>query len=263
MTITRNLRLGLAGMLILSLLPFLNDSGYAGSRRLLRCQQLAPNAAPAPDAREQPVAAPKDAPTKPVETASTPIPVQAAPIVSQAGAISASPIVNYGVSLDKLTGEECYSLNGAETSRRRAFRAIAAHGRDDSRKDSVPDDSAKLSCTLIGSEDDRRRALAGLDDPRLQDFRSRILVQDYAPDAPMIRRGSFVASGQPTIYLQKPDGTVLARLDRYEGVKTWLTLADASSEHHRLLERFVPAFVIVGAGLFAVCAAMLLRRKRG
>lgn len=138
----------------------------------------------------------------------------------------------------------------------------------------LTDDAAKLSLTLIGAESDRARALAEL--PAA--FRARVLVQSYAPDNWAVKSYGFVTTGAPTIYLQTPDGSVLARVDQYAGPQTWekLRKADPSYQPEQdpdptrpppspLLssERALPADSLLGllaAGALGGCGFVLLRK---
>lgn len=51
----------------------------------------------------------------------------------------------------------------------------------------------------------------------LAPWKERIKVQDYPPDHWAVRDAGFVTSGNPTIYCQAADGTVLHRQDEYRG----------------------------------------------
>lgn len=132
---------------------------------------------------------------------------------------------NFGVDLDKLNGEpaECYRINGKPASRDRAFQALA-----DQR---LPDDAGRLRLTIIGPDDLTTRVSDDLKSAKaLADWRDRLAVQAYAPDHWAVARTGFVTSGQPTIYVQTPDGQVLHRQDDYadgpEGLARALRRAD-------------------------------------
>jgi hypothetical protein len=120
---------------------------------------------------------------------------------------------NFGLDLDQLdkdSGKETYKINGKEVSKARAIEAIEGG--------TLPDDSNKLRLTVIGPDAERQAVVNDLkSSPLLSSVRDTCLVQDYAPDAPMLQSCGFVTTGHPTIYLEKPDGTVLHRQDDYAG----------------------------------------------
>jgi hypothetical protein len=104
---------------------------------------------------------------------------------------------------------ERYILNGKPVPKHEAIEAVVAG--------QLPDDAHKQRLTIIGAKADRDRVLADLEHAEL--LRSDLVVQDYEPDAPLIRGLGFKGDGTPTIYLQAPSGKVLWRMDRYEGVE--------------------------------------------
>jgi hypothetical protein len=119
----------------------------------------------------------------------------------------------FGVEADKIgiAGEQ-YRINGRPVTKEQAERAVEGG--------QLPDDAGKLRLTLIGPEPDRRRVLGDLStSPALAFWRDQLVVQDYAPDHWAVKDVGFVTGGRPTIYLQKPDGTVLLRQDAYEGAE--------------------------------------------
>jgi hypothetical protein len=120
---------------------------------------------------------------------------------------------NFGLDLNELgkgSGKESYKINGQEVSKAQAVQAIEGS--------ELPDDSNKMRLTVIGSDSDRQAVVNDLkSSPILASIRDTCLIQDYTPDAPMLAGCDFVMTGKPTIYLQKPDGTVLHRQDDYTG----------------------------------------------
>lgn len=81
----------------------------------------------------------------------------------------------------------------------------------------VPDDRARLYLTVIGGKSARLGVLAALkSSPALAPFRGRYIVHGYAPTDWAVS-GLFATAGEPTIYLQARDGTVLMRVDKYQG----------------------------------------------
>lgn len=117
---------------------------------------------------------------------------------------------NFGVDTTKIHTEERYTIDGQIVPKAQAYAALV---------EGLEDDSHRLSLTVIGSKADCDRVLQDLQQPQFHEFASRCVVQDYRPDDWPMRVG-FQTSGNPTIYLQKPDGQVLARTDKYEGPQT-------------------------------------------
>jgi hypothetical protein len=95
--------------------------------------------------------------------------------------------------------------NGKEISHGEAMKLLAE---DDKR---IPDDKALPRCTIIGSSAACAAPLA------VAKHHSEYVTMEYRPDAWMIARQGFYAPSDPTIYIQKADGTVIRRLDGYEG----------------------------------------------
>lgn len=126
-----------------------------------------------------------------------------------------------GVEWDKVQDERSRIMMGKrEISRAEAMRLVEGD---------VPDDAAKLRLTIIGSEADRKRVLAALDQPPLAEFKGRFVVQAYDPNDWAVKNYGFVTSGKPTIYVQMPSGKVLHRQDVYttaEDLATALRKAD-------------------------------------
>jgi hypothetical protein len=119
-----------------------------------------------------------------------------------------------GVVSDKV-GQfgERYTINGRPASRRQALDAVAAGH--------IPDDARKLRLTIIGDETARNAVLSDLrHHAALQALKDELVVQDYAPDAALIRGLGFKTDGKPSIYLQEPSGRVLLRQDRYDDAET-------------------------------------------
>jgi hypothetical protein len=117
------------------------------------------------------------------------------------------PIAPPGVIADQIrtTGER-YSLGGEECSKEQAMAALV-------------DDSAALSLTLITADQGTQtRFLADLAGAEFAQLRSGVVTQVYAPDNWALRCG-FVTTGTQ-VYLQKPDGQVVARVPAYAGAET-------------------------------------------
>lgn len=81
----------------------------------------------------------------------------------------------------------------------------------------IPDDTARLRLTVIGgTEADRKHItddLAGA--PALAYWHDQLVIQSYPADEWAVARYGFATAGQPTIYVQAPDGTVLHHQDDY------------------------------------------------
>lgn len=114
-----------------------------------------------------------------------------------------------GVRAEALLDRECYSICGQEVSREQAEAALV-------------DDSDCLSLSAIGSAEETARVAADLDRPEFAAWKQRVVFQRYTPDnwAVSTKRYGFDTSGHPTVYLQKPDGTVLTHVNSYEGPAT-------------------------------------------
>jgi hypothetical protein len=126
------------------------------------------------------------------------------------GKIESDGTINFGLDLAHLPAAGKHLLDGKEVSKEELLQALGPLR--------FPDDSQWLSLTIIGSEAERKRVLNDLQSsPILTPWRDRIKVQDYPPDHWAVRDAGFVTSGQPTIYCQAPDGTVLHRQDEYRG----------------------------------------------
>jgi hypothetical protein len=125
----------------------------------------------------------------------------------------APPRRNFGLIQDKIREGDHYRLNGREVSKEQIQQALGdAEGRQ------VPDDSRKLRITIIGDPNYRSAVAADLArHPALAPWKDRIVAVGYAPDHWAITRQGFHATGQPTIYIQGPDGAVLHRQDDYQG----------------------------------------------
>ena len=117
--------------------------------------------------------------------------------------------LNYGIDVDELRkhSRENFTLDGTPLSRTEALAIL---------NQTLQDDSDTLRLTIIGSEEARRRVREDLAGP-LADEAREFLIQDYPPDHWAVKDAGFHREGNPTIYIQKPDGTVLHRQDDYNG----------------------------------------------
>jgi hypothetical protein len=118
-----------------------------------------------------------------------------------------------GVVVEKLSSTEKFTCRGKECTRAEAMAALDAAG-------SVPDDANALRLTVIGSDFARAKFLTDWkQSPDLAFWRDKFLVTEYLPDHWRIKDGGFKAPAdalEPVVYLQKPDGTVLYRLDNWK-----------------------------------------------
>lgn len=138
-------------------------------------------------------------------------PPQAPPWGKRPVAPAAEKVQNFGVDLSGLHQGQYYTIGGRQCTRQQAWEAIEKGGQ-------LADDSGKLRLTVIGPEANRKQVLTDLEmSPALAPWKGKLLVQSYAPEHWAVARVGFVTGGQPTIYLQQPEGKVLHRQDSYEG----------------------------------------------
>lgn len=106
--------------------------------------------------------------------------------------------------------ERC-EVNGCPCTRAEMMKAMRG-------ADVLTDDSAWLSLSLIGSQAETGKVRADLESAAsTRDSMKRLLVQEFRPGNPLVAKCGFVTTGHPTIYLQRPDGEVLCRVDAYPG----------------------------------------------
>ncbi|MGE3803696.1 MAG: hypothetical protein AB7K24_03370 [Gemmataceae bacterium] len=117
---------------------------------------------------------------------------------------------NFGVDRSRISPEERITCNGRPITAATAFELIQGS--------KIPDDAGQLRLTIIGPEELRQQVRDDLSThPDLAQLSSRLVVQDYPPEHWAVARAGFYTGGQPTIYLQAPDGNVLHRQDSYGG----------------------------------------------
>jgi hypothetical protein len=109
--------------------------------------------------------------------------------------------MTHGTDPEKIAPREEYRVGGQLVSRDQALKALQVGA--------LADDSRKLRLTVIGSPEERKKALAGLP----ADVKDRCLVKEYAPDHWAVKGAGFKADGHPAVYVQAPDGKVLHRQD--------------------------------------------------
>jgi hypothetical protein len=127
--------------------------------------------------------------------------------------------LNFGLDREHLAGprQERYEINGRAAGKEEVLKFLQA---------SVPDDVARSFLTVIGSIAERRQVLADLESaPALAPWKGKLRVQAYAPDDWAVARAGFATGGNPTIYFQAADGTVLHRQDDYAGAADGLATA--------------------------------------
>ncbi len=125
------------------------------------------------------------------------------------GKIETDGTINFGLERSRLPAGR-HLLNGKEVSKDELLQALGSA--------KFPDDSQWPSLTIIGPEVMRQMVLSDLQSsPFLAPWKGGLKVQDYSPDHWAVRDAGFVTTGQPTIYYQAPDGTVLHRQDEYRG----------------------------------------------
>ncbi len=122
--------------------------------------------------------------------------------------------MTHGTEPEKIAAREQYRVGGRVVTREEALQALRAG--------QLADDSAKLRLTVIGSPDERKKALAGLP----ADVKERCLVKEYAPDHWAVKGAGFKTDGHPTVYVQAPDGRVLHRQDDADNVAAAVRRAD-------------------------------------
>lgn len=116
-------------------------------------------------------------------------------------------VPNFGLMVDELgkRGFDHYELNGRPIAQGDALQAV---------KEGLPADQDLLRVTVFGSESQRQRVVADLTRAPAG-LRDRFLVQAYPPTHWVANGAGFHVGGDPTVYLQAPDGTVLHRQDDY------------------------------------------------
>jgi hypothetical protein len=120
------------------------------------------------------------------------------------------PVLNFGRDLSKTNPQGCSpnTLCGKPITKERAYELL----REGSE---LPDDSKAYRLTAIGKPEDTAAIVRDVaSSPDFADLRSHFTFQAYTPDDPMISDLGF-APGSPSVYLQQPDGKVLARWESY------------------------------------------------
>lgn len=114
---------------------------------------------------------------------------------------------NYGLIRDQIQPGRT-TINGKEVTKAQAFAAISAD---------VPNDAKTPRIVVIGDEASCTKVLTDFATlPAFASYKGKYIIQDYRPSDWPVSSG-FVTSGNPTIYCETADGTVLHRQDGYDG----------------------------------------------
>jgi hypothetical protein len=165
----------------------------------------------------------------------------------------------FGVEESRLAGQDRYRLHGQEVPRAAALQAIG---------DPPWPDVTRWRITVIGPG--REAVLRDFaEHPALAPWRDRCAIRGYDAAHWHVAAG-FVTTGQPTLYVQLPDGQVLHRQDDYadgaEGLAAALAQAgrlrkpapDYKPEADRdLRRRLLPGFR-VPASVYVLGAAVVV-----
>lgn len=130
------------------------------------------------------------------------------------------PKRNFGVAENHLHLGSHYSLNGRTVERNVIEQVLQESGVKPRQVEDqkIPDDSRKQRLTVIGPRAQTEPVLRDFQSSEhLRPFKDKFLVTAYEPSHWSIQRQGFRTTGQPTIYVQDVDGTVLHRQDDYEG----------------------------------------------
>lgn len=92
----------------------------------------------------------------------------------------------------------------------------------------MPMDGGKRRVNVIGSAAKCAAAMAAAGKHAEFD------ATEFRPDAWQITRQGFLATADPTIYVQEPDGTVIRRLDGYEGDAAFEAVLSEIATGHRV-----------------------------
>lgn len=129
-------------------------------------------------------------------------------------------IPNFGLDFDKLNKRPVYKF--CFDGREKELSSEQAH---DLVEKGIPDYSGKLRLTVIADEAVGKKVIDDWSsDPKVADVRDKILASWVKPDHWWLKdtetgRAMFKTDGNPTIYCQVPNGSVLHRQDGYGGVE--------------------------------------------
>jgi len=114
---------------------------------------------------------------------------------------------NFGIEVEKLSTESSFSINGEPCTKEAVFAELAK----------IPDDAKKLRLTIIGEVEDRKKVLGELE--IVGAVKDKVVIQAYPPDDELIKKLGFDVTGKPSVYLQRPDGTLLYSQFMWSGAK--------------------------------------------
>jgi hypothetical protein len=139
------------------------------------------------------------------------------------GVAESDGTVNFGIDRSKLEQppRERITLQGRSIDVNQAIRLL---------------DTNKLRLTVIGSKEAIERVRRDLEGP-LRELARDFLIQYYEPLNWAVRDVGFKTDGNPTIYVQAPDGRVLHRQDDYkdgaDGLRKVLTAIRKPDPNYR------------------------------
>lgn len=111
------------------------------------------------------------------------------------------PVLNFGLVTSKINQKgPRYLIGDKEVSREQARKAVQTG--------TLEDDSHKLRVTVFGSPAKTKPVAEAI---AASDVGSKVLVQQYQPDDPMVKGLGFKTEADPTVYVQAPEGKVLHR----------------------------------------------------
>lgn len=128
----------------------------------------------------------------------------------------------FGVLDDKRSATECYTRRGNAITKAETMRSLL-----EGRNGTVPDDTVKLSFTVIAPDAAfRARVKADMKRPELAAFKAHVVEQYYDPagtQCAMLDCG-FPLEGQHVL-VQTKSGKVLAHVHEYQGTETLAAIA--------------------------------------
>lgn len=138
------------------------------------------------------------------------------------------PVKNFGVHMGKISSEPAYTVNGKPVSPHLAHAAV----------DAIPNHKDHFRITFIG--DDEKKRLKAYKDWQLfvagSPYANIVDSWEVPANHWSMKDGEtgapgFIAPGDPTIYLQSPDGRVLHRQDDYNGPMDFQAIRKAIDEY--------------------------------
>lgn len=133
--------------------------------------------------------------------------------------------LNFGVEVGQLPSGKGITRNGQPITPHQAESLLGIGN-------SLPDTAGKRRLTIIGPADARQKVLAELAGP-LRELARDYVIKDFDPTHWAVARTGFVTTGQPTIYAQEADGTVLFRQDTPDDLRRNLEAVRKPDPHYR------------------------------